>query len=852
MTMELKMAPFAAGNILRDGDEYADVNLTGIMKMNKNKIAKVLFTALAACAFSCALIPGARAQPANIALGKTVTFSTPPNYALCTDPDDDKQLTDGLYSSQGNLQEAEDTSAIWVQKGTVGWRELKSVAITIDLGAVQPISGVSYSTAARPSDVQWPLSIYMAVSDDNITWRYAGDLVLLSRRNGLPPATGHHNFRYVTHDLRTKGRYISFGVIVRGLYSFVDEIEVYKGDDAWLNQPPQGAVIPAMKEHLAGSAVTLAAQRRLDTDSMDIRVLLKNSSLSAAQKNTLSARLDKDAVAAAQMKPLPIDFKTILPLNETHRDILAVHGAVLKSQGFAPLTVWKQHRYDYLPLLAKPAATNAAQVNFSMLGNQFRSDNLLLTNADEKPQNITLQLKSLPPGAREGWLKVYSVAWTDTIESTPVPSALMPVQAQNGVYRLDIPAGMTRKVWFTVDSSKVPAGQSRSTLAVNGAGQSVAVPFILDISKVAMKTPRFSVGMWDYTNGKGANGITPENRVAAIEVMRSHFVDTPWATGAALPRPVAASFDAAGNLQDKLDFSTFDEWVALWPGARNYFVFAAVSDSFAGAKMDSPEFSARVGSWAKALSSHMRELGKNPKQLGLLLVDEPHTDAQDEIIVAWAKAINAVSPELTLFEDPVWPRPDQAKTQDAFTQVDILCAHLALYVTGGEPVQTFYEKLRLQGKTLWLYQTYGPARLFDPQQYYRYQAWHAFAAGATGQGFWAFGDLGGAPTSWNSYSETGISYAPAFLDKATVIGSVHWDAVREGVEDYEELAMLKDAIRSSKNAAWKAQAQQVLDDAVQAVTAPWSRDYAWNKASNAELADAHLLKVRTLLDEQKM
>jgi hypothetical protein len=424
-----------------------------------------------------------------------------------------------------------------------------------------------------------------------------------------------------------------------------------------------------------------------------------------------------------------------------------------------------------------------------------------------------------------------------------VADALIPVAAQNGNYPIDIPAGMTRKVWFTVDSSKVPAGSYKSTFMANG----VSVPMSLNVSNVAMNTPRFSMGMWDYTNGDGTYGINPQNRAASIALMRSHYVDTPWASGAAVPRPAANDFDAQGNLIGKLDFSNLDNWIALWPGARRYFTFPSVGDSLAGAKIDTPEFNVRVGNWAKALSAHMISLGLKPSQLGLLLVDEPHSDSQDAIIAAWAKAINAAAPELTLFQDPTWDRPDQTKIQDAITQADVICPNLPIFKRGGEPVKKYFENLRAQGKELWFYQCTGPVRLYDPQAYYRYQPWQAFNIGATGQGYWAFGDTSGADTSWNEYAAARVSYAPAFLDKDTVYDSVHWDAAREGVEDYEELAMLQDAINASHDSAWKSKAQKVLNSAVAKITDSWTGDYSWKDGTDPEMADIQLQKVRNLL-----
>lgn len=784
----------------------------------------------------------------NIALGKTLTFNKEPNYTPCVDPDNKIWLTDGKYSSEGNLREVEGTKAIWVQKGTVGWQNTMPVIITMDLGSVQPISGVSYSTAAGSAGVNWPTAIYIATSDDNQTWHYAGDLTLLSQ-NGSPAAEGYQTFRYVTHDLHTKGRYISFGV-AEVPYVFVDEIEVYKGDDAWLTQPASGRVVASMSDVVKVNAITSHVQHRLDDDIAAIREEISKSNISSGYKRTFTARLDKDAVATAQMVPLPKDFKTILPLNGIHRDILAVRGELLAAEGQKPLIVWHQHRYAWLPLLAMPNHQNNPQLNFSMLRNQFRSDDLLLTNASGKSQNVILQLKAPPRNTRSGWLQVYSVAWTDTAQGTPVADALMPVESQNGVYQISVPAGMTRKVWFTVDSSKVPAGSYKSAFTISGTNQQFNVPMSLNVSPVIMSTPRISLGMFADTNRDVAYGLNLQNRKAAIDMMRSHFVDSPWASGPARSYPNKEDFDAFGNLKTKLDFSNFDQWVAMWPGARHYFLFANVSDVFLGFKIGTPEFNARVGSWAKAFSSHMKDLNLQPKQLGILLVDEPRSDAQGTIIAAWAKAIKASAPEVTLFEDPAWERPDQAKIQDFLTQIDVLCPYLPRFESGGAPVQKYFANQQVQGKKLWFYQANGPVHLFDPQLYYRCQSWWAFASGATGQAYWSFGDLGGAPTSWNDYAATGVDYAPAFVDKNKVYDSVHWDAVREGMEDYEELAMLQDAIKASNNTAWKVRAQKVLDDAVASVTGSWTVDDKWQNEGDPNREDAQLLNVQSLLNSE--
>jgi len=811
--------------------------------MTNTKTLKVLLALLAGC-FPVS-IAMAQSQPLNLALGKTVAFSAPPNYSLSNDTDDIKQLTDGKYVSLGPLQKVENTRAIWVQKGTVGWSKVMPVIITIDLGKVQPISGVSYSTAAGQSDVTWPRAIFIAVSDDNKIWHSAGELIHLSRKNGLPPENGYANYRFITHDLKTKGRYVAFGV-AQLPYAFVDEIEIYKGDDAWLNLPAAGHVIPDLKNWVKDALPPAMVLRRVQLDADSVKAEVSSANLPASRKSTFIARLNDDVAAAEKIETLPPDFKAILPLNDAHRDVLSIHGEILAAKGFKALTVWKQGRYQWLPLLATPEKQDAPKLNIAMLRNQFRADAFLLTNATGKSQTATLHLRSIPRGAQNGWLKVSSVEWTDTAQSVPVADALLPVEPENNIYRIEIPAGMTRKVWLTVDSSKLSAGDYKSTFDISAGSQKASVPFSINVSSLAMKKPRMSLSVWDYTNTYFA-GITPENRAAALEMMRSHYVDTTWATGAALPRPEAADFDAQNNLKTIPDFSNFDQWIALWPDARHYFVYPSVHETFAGAKMGTPEFNARVGSWVKVLSAHMKELGKKPQQLGLLLVDEPHSDAQDAIIAAWAKAINAATPEITLFEDPIWLRPDQTKIQEAITDADLICFHIPVFKAGGPEVKTYAENLLKQGKELWLYQATGPVRLYDPQLSYRQLAWHSYSIGGNGQGYWAFGDTGGVPTSWNEYTADYVTYAPVFVDKNTVYSSLHWEATREGVEDYEELAMLQDAINSSQNAAWKKRAQQVLDNAVNVVTGTWDAARDWQKNPDANRTDAALQQVQEIL-----
>ncbi|MGN6628225.1 MAG: discoidin domain-containing protein, partial [Tepidisphaeraceae bacterium] len=170
-----------------------------------------------------------RPNLANLASKKTVTLVTPPNYPETSDSEDAKQLTDG---------ELAETSPIWGDKRTVGWVGIDPVSFTVDLGSDQPIRGAALHTAGGQAGVEWPAAIVVQVSVDAKQYAPAGDLV---RSNDKPPGTGYASRWFATDQLQTHGRYVKFIVTPttrgNGTYVFSDEVEIYRGDDAWLAKP---------------------------------------------------------------------------------------------------------------------------------------------------------------------------------------------------------------------------------------------------------------------------------------------------------------------------------------------------------------------------------------------------------------------------------------------------------------------------------------------------------------------------------------------------------------------------------------------------------------------------------------
>jgi hypothetical protein len=799
-------------------------------------------------------------NPMNIALGCPCQLEPAPNYSLCKDANDFKDLTDGIYGTRPN---------IWTVKSTVGWC-FSTPIITLDLGKSQPIQGASFSTAAGDGGVGFLRQLLMFVSDDKVTWRYVGDLVKLSLADrGAPPSGKLAVWRYMARHLRTSGRYVALAAIPNAdqpddkSYVFCDEIEVYGRGDFSSEDPKaeinlEGSGAEAIRRFIRIRRVMFCIEHRLSEDLASVRAALKNSSLTDKRRGVL---LDRLSEAEKEIPNLPSPdlerFETVLPLNATHRKIFSVYGTMMSARGLPPLCVWKSHRYEFLPYLAtlEKAPSGNPKLEIDMLKDEFRADALNLLNASGKEIQVALRVRGLPP--TNSWLRISAVPWTDTLQLQPVADALPDLSSRKGVFRFSVPAGVTQKIWFTVDSAALPAGQYDGTVEIDAGKTVQRVPFSIRVSPIALGRPRMSLSMWDYTHGGDYLGITKENRQAAIESMRSHFVNSPWATGSVLPWPTAESFNDKGQLRAPLDFKAFDEWIQRWPNPRHYLIFINAKREFAGADMGTPQFNTRVGSWMRDLARYLDDRKIPRERLVLELVDEPKTDAQDEIIVAWIKAIKAAVPEFQVFENPTWLRPDQTKYQEAITLSDILCPFVREYEKGGDPVERYFEQ-RAAGQQLWFYQCAGPVRLFDPTHYYRGRAWWIFARGGSSLQFWSFGNnggdlnLGGGKNSWNEYDSLTLNFAPAFLRPSNVTDSIHWQAVREGVEDYEYLAKLRDRIaQQATDSKWKERAQEVLHQAPSQVmgSAPFGLQWKQASPSMSEQPDIWRLRALRLLEE---
>lgn len=735
----------------------------------------------------------------NVALGKSYALSPAPNYRYCTEAGDMTQLTDGEYVE----------GYFWTQPGTVGWANTNPAVIVLDLGEVQPIRGLSIHTAAGRAGVSWPLAIEIFVADEAGKFHFIGDLVELSAAHDLPPAHDYATHRYWTDALETHGRYVGIAVNLQSFF-FTDEIEVYAGEAALLDRPLPGQEIGDMNEAVMSRTMEASIKRRLRADALSVAERLGKASINEDARKQLNDKLEMVRQRIDSETPeYTEDFRTVLPLNELHQDIFAVNGALWQAEGYGPITVWQTPLWEWLDLFAEPL-NDALRVKVLAMNGEYRAGAFNISNASTAETTVRLDIEGLPEPITE-YVRVSEVAWTDTLAGTPVAAALPEALRDSDGWRITLPAGMTRQVWLSFHPENLPSGLHEGSIHVSRDGFDATIPLTLRVLPMSFpERPSLHFGGWDYTNSDSHYEVRPENKAALISMLREYYVDSPWATNAVIPEGV---FDSEGNMTTAPSTERFDAWLAQWPDARQYLVFAAIGDHIGQHAMGTPAFDRAVQAHANFWANHCNDRGVAPERMAWLLLDEPHNAEQQEIILAWQRAMDAAGTGIRIWEDPTFDDVAVAN-QEMLSRCDVLCPNRPIFLKTPDAYRDLFLTKRDEGVALEFYSCSGPVRTLDPYSYHRLQAWDCWRFGAQSSYFWAFGDSGGS-WSWNEYRNQRNGYTPLFIDGNGVTPGKHLEACREGIQDYEYLVMLEQAIAKAKDAgrddAAVREAQSLLD-----------------------------------------
>ena len=772
---------------------------------------------------------------ANIALGARYTIEPRPNYGHCSDPGDYEQLTDGVYTE----------GYFWVQKSTVGYAEKTPSMVTIDLGEVKPIRGVSYHTAGGFANVEWPLTIRVLVAGEDEQFHEIGDLVQLSEEQHGPfapvkapdamwavdemvfsQAEVHHHYnqyrdrfpekmtpevreqviedayrtraeqygtyRYWTDRLRTHGRYVSL-VVWNEPYTFVDEIEVYAGEPEWVNEPLPGPSVGDVSTFARGLANQKGIRTRLTQDIEALR------NAAAAEGIPVSIRDDVLEELAAVEENLGQasatfgqDFEAVLPLNSWHERVLQTQAWLWRARSLEPLTFWRSDLWDALELIGTPDTEAELAVDVHLMRKEHRAGSFNVSNSSDEPVQVAFKLSGLPGGDNPDYVTVHEVIWTDTRGGVPVAAALPEAVTENNLYTVTVPSGMTRQVWLTFNPVDVEPGTYQGEIVVESTPSAKQFPLRMHLYPLDFPQKQtLHFGGWDYTDRIGHLPlITEQNRLEFIEHLREHRVDSPWGLKLVLPH---GTHDATGTMTAPPSTDHLDAWLELWPDAAQYMVFAKVRDNFDGLPMGTPEFDVAVKAWVTFWAGYIKSKGISPEQFALLLVDEPDEPYLDERILLWAKPIRAADTGVRVWEDVTHMDMLEAN-QDMIDACHVLSPNYGSFLSQGEEYRNYFLNKRDQGIALEFYKAWM-GRTKDPYAG-RLMAWTSWRYGAEAIYMWAFGDTGGA-SSWNEYLAFKSSFAPLFIARDSITAGKHLEAAREGIQDYEYFVMLDRVIKDA-------------------------------------------------------
>ena len=717
----------------------------------------------------------------NVALGASYTLSPNPSYALCRDAGDATQLTDGEYTA----------GYFWTTATTVGWGAAHEPLIAIDLGQARAIRGLSYHTAAGRAGVFWPHSISLFVSDDGQQWHGVGDLVALDRKRGGTLPEEYDTYRFWTADLQTHGRYVALAIQPTEAYTFCDEIEVYAGDPAWLNQPLTG---PAM-DGLEAARIRRRAVGDVEAQVATLRERLP--ALNEADRNRIGAQLDQAADGVGGID-VPGADRAVPPYGAAHQAVLDVNAAIEVALGSPLVVLWQTNKWDPIEMIQEPPSKpEAPLLDYAMMRHEVRGEALIISNFGPHPIEVTASVAGVPEEA----VTLRQAVWTAVKDAAPMASALPELTGP-----LTVETGLNRQLWVQVDSESLQPGDYPGQLhlairTATGATEQREVPLNVHVATLALPAkPSLALGGWDYTNSPH-RGVTTDNVDQVVQFLRSYDLDAPWATSGALP---FGQHDAAGALTTPPSTDNLDTWIDRWPDAKYYCVFVSTEENID----EDPNGQRKVGEWIRFWANHLRERKVDPAKLVLLIVDETRSVEQDAIIAAWSKAIKKVEPEVKIFNDPIWVDPREA-TAAMLEASDFLCPNRVRWLEKPEEYQAVYLTQQAAGRQLMYYSCSGPVRRLDPYFYHLLQEWHCFKVGAVATMFWAFGDNGGG-TAWNEYVTPGRVYSPQMLGPEGCVTAKPMEAIREGRQDYDYLVMLRAAVAAGKGGA---AAKKLLDEA---------------------------------------
>jgi outer membrane protein assembly factor BamB len=431
------------------------------------------------------------------------------------------------------------------------------------------------------------------------------------------------------------------------------------------------------------------------------------------------------------------------------------------------------------------------------------------------------------PSAPRGGVTLSQVVAVPTLRGTEVWDALPPLEDGSV---LTVPPWGKRQLWVTIQAPRGASGEYYSDLTLEAVDQPECTQTItvrvnvLPIARPATSPLMF--GNWPSHGNQWLVNVWPPGTAARQRVL-DDLLEHGINIHPQIPPPIA-HFDDDGNLTGPLDFSVHDAEIKPLIGKGQFLFYGhgghwallgpegQLGERTGGFYQSSGPEDVLTPAWNKAFreylaqwTAHLKDLGLDYKDFALYPYDEAFADRFDSLL-AVARMAKEVDPKVRIYCDLGGALPTREQLRRAIDEglVDIWHPWQGHFE---EQTADWLEELKATGKPVWMYKETNNMKELSPLGYYRRMAWLAWERGLTGIGIFEYihvADPWLAPP-WDSSEFCLIYPIPG-----GVASSKRWEAMREGVQDYEALWLLKQAIvRAKERGLDVTSAQRLLEEA---------------------------------------
>ena len=350
-----------------------------------------------------------------------------------------------------------------------------------------------------------------------------------------------------------------------------------------------------------------------------------------------------------------------------------------------------------------------------------------------------------------------------------------------------VPGWTGRQLWLEFDTTALTPGNWTGMVRVKSLAVTpleLTIPISVTVWKTALPEKQAAtLCHWGFVH----QSCLKDQPEAALDDQIAHGTNV--FVSSFFPK---ATYDAQGQLVGAIDFTEHDAYIKKH-APHGIILFNYYQSTLQGPGEHTGEAYQKAHvTWLKAWVAHLAELGVGYDGFALYPVDEPglQSGLVDQFL-RYAKLARAADPRIKIYTDPV-NRITMEELKNMAPYVDIWCPNSGSFLKIENADKLAF--IKSLNKTIWTYECSPNAKHQSPLGYYRCQAWLAWHHGITGIGYWSYCTSTDDP--W--FRPAAIHEYLFVYPGCGVVPSKRWKAIRDGLEDYSMLTLLRDIVESAK------------------------------------------------------